>query len=107
MASKKFAIAALTTTLLVMCTSARAGAPRDGRQFVNLSGPRTLPGAFEMLPFLLRKAWTSVIGRSGAAPLVAFDRTAMLANPSITWIGHSTFLVRMDGATFLTDPIFS
>ncbi|MCX8071742.1 MAG: MBL fold metallo-hydrolase [Candidatus Binatia bacterium] len=28
-------------------------------------------------------------------------------NPSVTWIGHSTFLVRMEGVTFLTDPIFS
>ena len=28
-------------------------------------------------------------------------------NPSITWIGHATMLVRMDGVTFLTDPIFS
>tara|TARA_A100001037_G_scaffold303622_1_gene338085 strand:- start:1134 stop:2198 length:1065 start_codon:yes stop_codon:yes gene_type:complete len=25
----------------------------------------------------------------------------------ITWIGHSTFLVQMDGLTFLTDPIWS
>src|SRR6185369_2398144 len=35
------------------------------------------------------------------------DRTAMLENPSLTWIGHATMLVRMDGTTFLTDPIFS
>ena len=26
---------------------------------------------------------------------------------SITWIGHSTFLVRLNGLTILTDPIFS
>jgi N-acyl-phosphatidylethanolamine-hydrolysing phospholipase D len=25
----------------------------------------------------------------------------------VTWIGHATVLVRMDGVTFLTDPIFS
>ena len=31
----------------------------------------------------------------------------MQHNPSVTWIGHSTMLVRMDGVTFLTDPIFS
>jgi N-acyl-phosphatidylethanolamine-hydrolysing phospholipase D len=31
----------------------------------------------------------------------------MLANPSLTWIGHATLLVRMDGASFLTDPMFS
>jgi N-acyl-phosphatidylethanolamine-hydrolysing phospholipase D len=27
--------------------------------------------------------------------------------PTITWIGHSTVLVQMDGVTFLTDPIWS
>jgi N-acyl-phosphatidylethanolamine-hydrolysing phospholipase D len=31
----------------------------------------------------------------------------MLGNPSLTWIGHATMLVRMDGASFLTDPVFS
>ena len=25
---------------------------------------------------------------------------------SITWIGHSTFLITIDGITILTDPIF-
>jgi N-acyl-phosphatidylethanolamine-hydrolysing phospholipase D len=27
--------------------------------------------------------------------------------PSLTWIGHSTFLIQLAGANFLTDPIFS
>lgn len=86
---------------------AKAGAPRAGDRFVNLAGPRDLPGFDEMLPFFLRKAWTSLAPRSGGARLVPFNRVAMMRNPSITWIGHSTMLVRMDGVTFLTDPIFS
>jgi N-acyl-phosphatidylethanolamine-hydrolysing phospholipase D len=86
---------------------ADAGAPRRGERFFNLAGPRQLPGVRAMLPFLLRKAWTSIVGRNGGAPLVPFDRAALLHNPSITWIGHSTMLLRMDGVTFLTDPIFS
>jgi N-acyl-phosphatidylethanolamine-hydrolysing phospholipase D len=84
-----------------------AGAPRKNGRFVNLSGPRTLSGAPDMLPFFLRKTWTSLVGRSGSAPLVPFDREAILHNPSITWIGHATMLVRLGGMTFLTDPIFS
>jgi N-acyl-phosphatidylethanolamine-hydrolysing phospholipase D len=60
-----------------------------------------------MFEFLSRKAWTSIAGRGAGAPRVPFDRQAMAHNPSITWIGHATFLVRMDGVTFLTDPIFS
>ena len=30
-----------------------------------------------------------------------------LATPLITWIGHSTFLVQLDGVNVLTDPIWS
>ncbi len=93
--------------LLLVPLMARAGAPRDGDRFVNRAGPRDLPGFGEMFPFFLRKAWTSLVPRSGGARLVPFDRVAMMRNPSITWIGHSTMLVRMDGVTFLTDPIFS
>jgi N-acyl-phosphatidylethanolamine-hydrolysing phospholipase D len=59
------------------------------------------------VPFFLRKAWTSVVGREGAAARVPHDPRALLENPSVTWIGHATMLVRMDGATFLTDPMFS
>ncbi len=86
---------------------ARAQAPHDGDRFANPAGPRALPGFPEMFPFFIRKAWTSLVPRSGAARLVAFNRAKMMSNPSITWIGHSTMLVRMDGVTFLTDPIFS
>ena len=86
---------------------AQTGAPRAGDRFVNNAGPRPLPGAGAMFPFLIGKVWTSIVGRSGAAPRVPFDAAALRQNPSITWIGHSTFLVRMDGVTFLTDPIFS
>ena len=86
---------------------APAGAPRDGDVFANPGGSRPWPGPGVTLPFFARKAWTSVVGRDGRAPRVPHDPAAMLGNPSLTWIGHSTFLVRMDGVTFLTDPIFS
>ena len=86
---------------------AKAGAPRDGDRFVNLVGGRDLPGFRTMLGFFLRKTWRSMVSPPGGARLVPFDRQAMERNPSVTWIGHSTMLVRMDGVTFLTDPIFS
>jgi N-acyl-phosphatidylethanolamine-hydrolysing phospholipase D len=38
---------------------------------------------------------------------VEFDAAALARDPSVTWIGHATVLVRMEGAAFLTDPIFS
>ncbi|MEO6028846.1 MAG: MBL fold metallo-hydrolase [Candidatus Binatia bacterium] len=93
--------------LAVAVAWSEEGAPRNGKRFVNLAGPR--PGApiHAMVPFLARKVWTSTVGRSGAAALVPYDPTALAASPSVTWIGHATFLVRMDGVTFLTDPMFS
>ena len=60
-----------------------------------------------MAPFLLRRLWLSVVPRTGGAPLVPADPSALAASPGLTWIGHASFLVRMDGATFLTDPMFS
>src|SRR5262249_56298826 len=38
------------------------------------------------------------LGHDGAA------LRAGLVNPSITWIGHATLLVQLDGINFLTDP---
>src|ERR1041385_5399646 len=57
--------------------------------------------------FLVRRIWTALVRRPGAAARVPYDSAAIARSPTITWIGHSAFLVRMDGATFLTDPMFS
>ncbi|HYD48889.1 MAG TPA: MBL fold metallo-hydrolase [Terriglobales bacterium] len=86
---------------------AHAGAPRDGKRFLNAAGPRPLPGFSEMFPFFSRKIVVTLIGRSGGARWRRYDPAAIQHNPSVTWIGHSTLLVRMDGVTFLTDPIFA
>ena len=34
----------------------------------------------------------------------AQENLAAAANPSITWLGHASFLIRLDGMTVLTDP---
>jgi N-acyl-phosphatidylethanolamine-hydrolysing phospholipase D len=67
--------------------------------------PSPSPGV--VLPFLWRRLLSSLRGARGAAPLVAFDAGALALDPGLTWIGHATFLVRLGGATFLTDPVFS
>jgi N-acyl-phosphatidylethanolamine-hydrolysing phospholipase D len=63
------------------------------------------PNPAAALPFL----WRRLVGRGrpGAAPTVSFDPKALERNPALTWIGHTTFLVRLDGAAFLTDPVYS
>lgn len=59
------------------------------------------------LPFLWRRFKGSVVPRPGAAAFLPFDRSALGRNPALTWIGHATLFVRMDGVAFLTDPNFS
>jgi len=61
--------------------------------------------------FLIRRLWASfTMPRSFDAPRVANDGAALrtgLINPSITWIGHSGFLIQVDGLNILTDPQWS
>jgi N-acyl-phosphatidylethanolamine-hydrolysing phospholipase D len=64
------------------------------------------------LPFFARRIWSNLAGRSGAVASVLNDGAFLRENarhsvPTVTWIGHSTVLVQMDGVTFLTDPIWS
>jgi len=60
-----------------------------------------------VLPFLLRRARVSLFPRPGAALRVDHDAAALALDPGLTWIGHATVLVRLDGAAFVTDPVFS
>ena len=38
---------------------------------------------------------------------VLTNLTALQNEDTITWIGHSTFLIRLGGKTIITDPFFS
>src|SRR2546430_16211469 len=83
---------------------------REGR-FVNLdgSGPHS---ATEVLRWAVID---KIAGRRrksedrNGAPAVEPDR-ALLATPAtaprITWLGHASFLVQLDGASIAIDPIF-
>lgn len=66
-------------------------------------------------PFTARMAIDFMVGskgRSPRAPLPLFDRTReVLATPPhdglrLTWLGHSTVLVEIDGVRLLTDPVW-
>ena len=69
------------------------------------------PSSWTRWSFVVRRLWmSSVAPRAFDAPRIANDGTALrsgLLNPSITWIGHSTLLVQLDGLNFLTDPTWS
>jgi N-acyl-phosphatidylethanolamine-hydrolysing phospholipase D len=66
-----------------------------------------MPGIDVTLPFFARRMRASLKPRPGAAPRIPYDASAMSRDPSLTWIGHSSFLIKLDGVTFLTDPMFS
>src|SRR5690606_21168574 len=54
-----------------------------------------------------RLRWMDRLGDIPPAPAVpSFDRWED-HNLAATWIGHATVLLRMEGMTILTDPVFS
>jgi N-acyl-phosphatidylethanolamine-hydrolysing phospholipase D len=66
------------------------------------------PSSWTRWSFVVRRLWaSSTAPRAFDAPRVANDGATLrggLVNPSITWIGHSTLLVQVDGLNVLTDP---
>lgn len=88
-------------------------APRDAEgRFENPIGELPHGSIMVRLPFFLRRIVGSFRDRPGAPERVANDGSYLRENaknssPTVTWIGHATMLVQMDGVTFLTDPIWS
>ncbi len=89
------------------------GARRDASgRYLNTAGEIAEAGPSVTLPFFFRKMVGAALGRSGGPAAVPNDggflrENARHSEPTVTWIGHSTVLVQMDHATFLTDPIWS
>ena len=61
-----------------------------------------------LLSFLWGKLIDTKVYKPGADVIMASAESrknlATAANPSITWLGHASFLIRLDGKTVLTDP---
>jgi L-ascorbate metabolism protein UlaG (beta-lactamase superfamily) len=89
------------------------GAPPHHRTrgFVNLNPAYERPGAWTRTKFFVRRVLASTLSpRSFSLPAVANDGRALRANrgePTVTWIGHATLLVQLDGVNVLTDPQWS
>src|SRR6185503_9889819 len=104
--------------VIVACASAGtqivAGLPAHhvpGGGFRNLSPAFGRPSAWTRWSFIGRRAWQSLTApRAFDAPRVANDGAALRTTPppaAITWIGHATLLVQVDGLSILTDPQWS
>lgn len=102
-------VVAVLAALVLLPLPVAAGAPMEEGRFVNPAGPGDRGGIFSVrLPFFARMTWRTLFEEpTGAAERVPYDAEALRHNPSVTWIGHATTLVRIDGVTFLTDPVFS
>jgi N-acyl-phosphatidylethanolamine-hydrolysing phospholipase D len=103
--------------LLVACTSAGTE-PLPGRPshhvaggFRNVDPQFNRPSAWTRWTFIARRTWESLtFPRAFEAPRVANDGAALREVPpprSITWVGHATLLVQVDGLNVLTDPNWS
>lgn len=65
------------------------------------------PGVRDLLRWILFRKRPP---RPEAHPLTPNDPEGLRANrefPTLTWIGHSTFLIQIEGRNILTDPIFT
>ena len=64
-----------------------------------------------MQRFRVARIVDSIVGPAPLAPpRVANDGTALHGNhatATLTWIGHATFLIQLDGVNLLTDPHWS
>ena len=94
-----------------LASSEFENAPRDDRgRFTNPGGELSHGSLPVRLGFYLRRFSTSFRSDLGAPKKVANDGAFLRANstqPTVTWIGHSTLLMQMEGINFLTDPIWS
>jgi L-ascorbate metabolism protein UlaG (beta-lactamase superfamily) len=91
----------------------KPGAPAHHREggFANLNPAFRAPSAWEINSFRWRLFWASVANRDiPELPRADNDGRALRENGSeatVTWVGHATLLVQLEGVNLLTDPQWS
>jgi N-acyl-phosphatidylethanolamine-hydrolysing phospholipase D len=107
--------APLYSLLLVLACGGVGTEPLPGRPphhvaggFRNTDSYFRRPSSWTRWSFIGRRLWEGMTApRSFDAPRIANNGAGLRArslNPSITWIGHSTLLVQVEGLNVLTDP---
>jgi N-acyl-phosphatidylethanolamine-hydrolysing phospholipase D len=86
-----------------------APAPRAEGRFENPGGPIVRAGPSVTLPFFGRRIAARFGNPVGLPPTVELSGWSLRSapEPRVTWLGHASVLVQMDGVTFLTDPNWS
>ncbi len=84
---------------------------KDESRFRNPNPAFMDPAPWDRVTFVAARTWTQALHpRSSPLVPVGNDGRAVRANgtdPAVTWIGHATFLIQMDGINVLTDPHWS
>jgi N-acyl-phosphatidylethanolamine-hydrolysing phospholipase D len=89
------------------------GAPAHHRErgFANVDPTVARPPLWRRLTFFVaRVASTTFAPRTASFPRAANDGRALRENrgdPTVTWVGHATVLLQLDGVNVLTDPQWS
>jgi L-ascorbate metabolism protein UlaG (beta-lactamase superfamily) len=89
------------------------GAPAHPREkgFANVNASYEPASAWTRFSFFVTRIFSATFApRSAAFPQVASDLPAILDNrgaETVTWVGHATLLVQLDGVNILTDPNWS
>lgn len=109
-------LATLFLTGLVSCQEL-SKPPTETRSHVLTGGFRntnpafTLPSAWERIRFISSRLWTTTVHPPSLnLPRIENDGRTLKNNRSaatVTWIGHSTLLIQLDGVNILTDPQWS
>jgi N-acyl-phosphatidylethanolamine-hydrolysing phospholipase D len=103
---------------LIAAACAGAGGSASGRPahhgadgFTNLNPAFRRPPFWTRASFLISRIVTTTFApRTAHFPRVPNDGAALRDNhgePTVTWVGHSTLLVQLDGLNILTDPQWS
>ena len=90
----------------------KSPAHHRARGFANENPDFARPGFWALQSFRVRRLWAALVVGPLAPPFprVANDGSALRANQraaTVTWIGHATLLVQLNGVNILTDPQFS
>jgi L-ascorbate metabolism protein UlaG (beta-lactamase superfamily) len=108
--------------LLVLCAAVvgctgvggpKPGAPAHHRElgFANPSPSFARAPSWTRLTFFVTRILeTTFSPKEASFPVAANDPAALRANrtePTVTWVGHATLLVQLDGMNILTDPQWS
>lgn len=104
--------------LLLVAGCGGVGGPRPGapahhrlRGFANTNPAYVRPPLWTRTAFMASRIWSTTFDpKTADLPRVLNDGHALRENrtePTVTWVGHATLLVQIDGLNILTDPQWS